>query len=87
MESDGKTSREWWVLSKHDQTDFNQGKCRAIGVSNYTIGHLEELFGYSTVVPQVNQVEFHVISTAKKFDNFESATLSPKRTFRILQET
>ena len=35
-----------------------QGKCRSIGVSNYTIAHLEELMANSEVVPAVNQVEF-----------------------------
>ena len=35
-----------------------EGKCRAIGVSNYTIRHLEELLADSPVVPAVNQVEF-----------------------------
>ena len=35
-----------------------QGKCRSIGVSNYTIGHLEELAANSDVIPAVNQVEF-----------------------------
>lgn len=38
---------------KHD------GKCRAIGVSNFTIAHLDELARASDVVPAVNQVEFH----------------------------
>jgi diketogulonate reductase-like aldo/keto reductase len=35
-----------------------QGKCRSIGVSNYTIAHLQELMAHSDVVPSVNQVEF-----------------------------
>jgi diketogulonate reductase-like aldo/keto reductase len=35
-----------------------QGKCRSIGVSNYTIAHLEELLADSEVTPSVNQVEF-----------------------------
>jgi len=35
-----------------------QGKCRSIGVSNYTIAHLEELMARSDIVPAVNQVEF-----------------------------
>jgi diketogulonate reductase-like aldo/keto reductase len=34
------------------------GKCRAIGVSNYMIRHLEELLANSMTVPAVNQVEF-----------------------------
>lgn len=33
------------------------GKARAIGVSNYTIRHLEELASTSDVLPDVNQVE------------------------------
>jgi len=34
------------------------GKCRAIGVSNFTIKHLESLMKQSTIIPAVNQVEF-----------------------------
>lgn len=34
------------------------GQARAIGVSNYTIRHLEELLTYCETVPAVNQVEF-----------------------------
>ncbi|MGD0588954.1 MAG: aldo/keto reductase, partial [Thermoplasmata archaeon] len=36
-----------------------EGVCRAIGVSNYTVRHLEELRAHSDVVPAVDQVEFH----------------------------
>lgn len=35
-----------------------EGACRAIGVSNYTVRHLEELLGWAAIVPAVNQVEF-----------------------------
>ena len=35
-----------------------EGKCRSIGVSNYTIRHLTKLLESSSVVPAVNQVEF-----------------------------
>ncbi|KAI1696386.1 aldo/keto reductase family domain-containing protein [Ditylenchus destructor] len=31
----------------------------SIGVSNYEISHLEEISGFSTKVPDVNQLEFH----------------------------
>jgi diketogulonate reductase-like aldo/keto reductase len=34
------------------------GKCLAVGVSNYTVRHLEELLDLATVIPAVNQVEF-----------------------------
>jgi len=34
------------------------GKCRAIGISNYTIRHLQEILSASNVKPAVNQVEF-----------------------------
>jgi len=36
-----------------------EGVCRAVGVSNYTVRHLEELRTHSSVLPAVNQVEFH----------------------------
>ena len=35
------------------------GKCRAIGVSNFTVAHLRELKKTAKVMPMVNQVEFH----------------------------
>ncbi|MCI4342777.1 MAG: aldo/keto reductase [Thermoplasmata archaeon] len=37
----------------------NDGLCRSIGVSNYTVRHLQELLDASETVPAVNQVEFH----------------------------
>jgi diketogulonate reductase-like aldo/keto reductase len=37
---------------------MNDGKCRAIGVSNFTARHLDEIRSSSRVVPTVNQVEF-----------------------------
>ena len=37
---------------------LEQGLCRAVGVSNFTIRHLEELTESSQIVPAVNQVEF-----------------------------
>ena len=35
-----------------------EGKARAIGVSNFTIRHLEELAAETDIVPAVNQIEF-----------------------------
>jgi methylglyoxal/glyoxal reductase len=45
----------WRALEKLQR----EGLCSAIGVSNYTVRHLEELRKSSDVVPAVNQVEFH----------------------------
>jgi diketogulonate reductase-like aldo/keto reductase len=36
------------------------GGARSIGVSNYTIRHLEEMQSYAKIMPVVNQVELHV---------------------------
>ena len=38
---------------------LQDGRCRAIGVSNFTVRHLEELLDACATVPAVNQVEFH----------------------------
>lgn len=48
--------RDSWRALERIQT---QGLCRAIGVSNYAVRHLEELREHSDVVPAVNQVEMH----------------------------
>ena len=52
------------------ETLYEEGKCRAIGVSNYTIRHLEELLQTSKTVPAVNQVEFHPYLYQKELLDF-----------------
>ena len=47
-------SESWQALTQL----LRDGKCRSIGVSNYTIQHLTELFDKSEIAPMVNQVEF-----------------------------
>ncbi|MFO8018938.1 MAG: aldo/keto reductase [Promethearchaeia archaeon] len=44
----------WKALEKL----YEEGKTRAIGVSNFTIRHLQELFKESETVPAINQFEF-----------------------------
>jgi diketogulonate reductase-like aldo/keto reductase len=44
----------WRALEKI----LDSGRARAVGVCNYTEGHLKELLRRSSVVPAVNQVEF-----------------------------
>jgi diketogulonate reductase-like aldo/keto reductase len=51
----GVRDKSWRALEKI----YDDGRARAIGVSNYTIRHLEEVLEIGTVVPAVNQVEFH----------------------------
>jgi diketogulonate reductase-like aldo/keto reductase len=51
---DGLRDQSWKALL----TLLDEGRCRAIGVSNYTIRHLEELLAQSPIAPAVNQVEF-----------------------------
>lgn len=38
---------------------YADGRARAIGVSNFTVGHLDRVIGEGTVVPAVNQIELH----------------------------
>jgi diketogulonate reductase-like aldo/keto reductase len=51
----GKYKDTWRAL----ESLYNQGKVRAIGVSNFHIHHLHDLFQGSTIKPMINQVEFH----------------------------
>jgi diketogulonate reductase-like aldo/keto reductase len=46
-----------WLALEDIQTS---GMAKNIGVSNFTIRHLEELAGYANQMPVVNQVEMHV---------------------------
>lgn len=45
---------------------YREGKIRAIGVSNFEAGHLEELMSYATVRPAVNQIETHAFFQQEK---------------------
>ncbi|HUH83113.1 MAG TPA: aldo/keto reductase [Stellaceae bacterium] len=38
---------------------LGEGRCRAIGVSNYMVRHLEELLNHAKIPPAVNQIELH----------------------------
>lgn len=49
----GKRLDSWRAMEKL----LADGKCRSIGVSNFTERHLEELLRHAKVIPAVNQVE------------------------------
>jgi len=51
----GKYRDTWRALEKI----YKDGKARAIGVSNFQVHHLEDLFEDCEIKPMVNQVEYH----------------------------
>ncbi|XP_041751549.2 uncharacterized oxidoreductase ZK1290.5 isoform X2 [Coregonus clupeaformis] len=56
----GRSNREvrvetWRALEEL----YKEGLCHAIGVSNFLVSHLQELKEDCSVVPHVNQVEYH----------------------------
>ena len=51
----GKYIDTWKALEKL----YEEGRIRSIGVSNFLQHHLEDLMNESSIVPMVNQVEFH----------------------------
>jgi diketogulonate reductase-like aldo/keto reductase len=51
---EGLRADSWRALEKL----LDEGNTRAIGVSNYTVRHLEELLAQCHIPPAVNQVEF-----------------------------
>lgn len=51
-------------------TMLKEGKCRAIGVSNYLILHLEYLLSFSSVIPAVNQIELSPYFNQSELFNF-----------------
>lgn len=50
-----KRSDAWRALCEI----YRDGRAKSIGVSNYNISNLQEVFGLNDVVPAVNQIEFH----------------------------
>jgi diketogulonate reductase-like aldo/keto reductase len=50
-----KRAESWKALQKI----YSEGLAKNIGVSNYTLHHLQELLAETDVVPAVNQIEFH----------------------------
>lgn len=50
----GRRVETWKAMEKILKT----GKAHAIGVSNFTVRHIEELLAETEVVPAVNQIEF-----------------------------
>jgi diketogulonate reductase-like aldo/keto reductase len=51
----GRRIHSWRALERI----LGEGRCRAIGVSNYMVNHLEELLSHARIPPAVNQIELH----------------------------
>lgn len=49
-------SKETW---KALEKLYKEGQIKAIGVSNFTIKHIQDLLENAEIIPTVNQVEFH----------------------------
>jgi diketogulonate reductase-like aldo/keto reductase len=52
---EGKYKDTWRAL----ETLYTENRVKAIGVSNFHIHHLQDVMKDATIVPMVNQVEFH----------------------------
>jgi len=51
----GKYTATWKALEKI----YSEGRVRAIGISNFLPHHLEHLLSNASVIPAINQMEFH----------------------------
>lgn len=49
---------------------YEEKRAKSIGVSNYTINHLNELYNYANILPAVNQVEFSPFLYQKELLDF-----------------
>ncbi len=58
----GKYKDTWRAMEKL----YEEGRIRAIGVSNFHSHHLDDLIDSAKVVPMVNQVEFHPLLTQEE---------------------
>lgn len=61
-----KIEQTWEILSKL----YEQGKIKAIGVSNFKQHHIERLQKCSPIVPVVNQIELHPYFNQRELVNY-----------------
>ena len=62
----GFRNETWKALEKI----YEEGKAKSIGVSNFAISHLNELFGTTSTIPAVNQFEFSPFLYLKELMDF-----------------
>ncbi|WP_226657919.1 aldo/keto reductase [Pseudalkalibacillus hwajinpoensis] len=63
---EGKYKETWKAMEKL----YNDGRVRAIGVSNFHPHHLEDLLKDAEIKPMVNQVEFHPLLNQKELREY-----------------
>ncbi|WP_273852675.1 aldo/keto reductase [Guptibacillus spartinae] len=63
---EGKYKETWKAMEKL----YNDGRVRAIGVSNFHPHHLEDLMKDAEIKPMVNQVEFHPLLNQKELRTY-----------------
>ncbi len=62
----GKFKDTWKIF----EDIYRSGRARAIGVSNFLVHHLEDLFTTSEIIPMVNQVECHPYLVQQDLQDF-----------------
>jgi diketogulonate reductase-like aldo/keto reductase len=62
----------WSALEKLHR----EGKCKSIGVSNFYVQHLEPLLEHCSIVPHINQIEYHPLMFS---DTQETANLCKEK--------
>ena len=72
------------------------GKCKHIGVSNYSVAHLNEIKGAGLLMPSVNQIEIHPLCQHKDIVNYcrneiiviyAYSSLAPLASWRVNQRS
>ncbi|MDR0364848.1 MAG: aldo/keto reductase [Bacteroidales bacterium] len=63
----GELSKESW---RAIERIYKEGRVRAIGVSNFQIYHLEDLFTACEIKPMINQIELHPYLTQQPLRDF-----------------
>ena len=66
LPSSGKYVETWKALEKV----YQDGRVRAIGVSNFQIHHLEDILANCEIKPMVNQVEYHPRFNQRELHDF-----------------
>lgn len=66
LPSEGKYKETWKAFEKL----YNDGRVRAIGVSNFKKHHLEDILEDCEVKPMVNQVEYHPLFPQQEIHEF-----------------